>query len=132
MTGRKGAGAMAKATKKDATLMIQLAQWGCVSGADEAGNWMYSDEFTPDYAEFLKKYPAGSEGWAKAFKILGWYETVGTIYKHGLINEDLLFDWMAAYDVWDRMKGIALGIREEFGDAALWENFEAMAKAQKG
>jgi hypothetical protein len=91
---------------------------------------MFSDEFTPDYAEFLKKHPAGSEGWAKAFKILAWYETVGTLYKHGLINEDLLFDWMAAYDVWDRMKGIALGHREQTGDAAMWENFEAMAKAQ--
>jgi len=67
---------------------------------------MFSDEFTPDYAEFLKKYPAGSEGWAKAFKILGWYETVGILHKHGLINDDLLFDWMAANDAWDRMKGI--------------------------
>jgi hypothetical protein len=100
LTGRKGAGAMATPTKKDATVMIQPAQWACASGADEAGNWMFSDEFTPDHAEFLKKYPAGSEGWAKAFKMPGWYATVGTISKHRLINEDLLFDWMAAYDAW--------------------------------
>jgi hypothetical protein len=132
MTGWKGAGAMSKPTKKDAALMIQLAQWSSVSGGDEAGNWMFSGEFTPDYAEFLKKYPAGSKGWAKASKILGCYETVGTLHKHSLINEDLLFDWIAAYDAWDRMKGIALGLREQIGDPALWENFEAMAKAQKG
>jgi len=132
MIGRKGAEDMAIPTHEDAALMIQLAQWRSASGADEAGDWLFSDEFTPDYAEFLKKYPAGSEGWAKAFKILRWYETVGTLYKHGLINQDLLFDWMAAYAVWDRMKGIALGHREQAGDAAMWENLEAMAKAQRG
>jgi len=119
-------------TYDDATLVVQLAQWASASGAEEASSWMFSDEFTPDYAEFLKKYPAGSEGWAKASKILGWYETVGAFYKHGLINEALLFDLQATDFVWERMKGIALGMREEFGDAALYENFEAMAKAQKG
>jgi hypothetical protein len=123
---------MANPTYEDAALMVQLAQWGSVSGGDEAGSWMWSDEFTPDYAEFVKKFPAGSEGFAKAFKILQWYETVGTLYKHGLFNEELLFDWLATYSVWDRVKGIALGYREETGDAAMFENFEALAKAQRG
>jgi hypothetical protein len=34
--------------------------------------------------------------------------------------------------VWDRIKGFALGWREQTGDAAEYENFEAMAKAHKG
>jgi len=123
---------MAIPTYDDAALMVRLVQWGSVSGGDEAGSWMWSDEFTPDYAEFVKKFPAGSEGFAKAFKVLQWYETVGTLYKHGLFNEELLFDWLATHSVWDRVKGIALGYREETGDAAMFENFEALAKAQRG
>ena len=60
---------MARPTYRDATLMLQLAQWGVVSGVQEAANWTWSDEFLPDYAEFVEKYPPGSEGFANALKI---------------------------------------------------------------
>ena len=122
---------MAKPTYQDATLMIQLARWGAESGVPEATNWMWSDQFIPDYAEFAEKYPPGSEGSANASKICGWYETIGTLYKQGLFNEELLFDWLAVYLVWDRIKGYALGVREQVGEPRLFENFEAMAKASK-
>ena len=123
---------MAKPTYQDATLMIQLAQWGSASGALDGTNWLWSDEFETDYAEFVKKYPSGREGAAKVNKIMGWFETIGTLYKQGLFNEELLFDWLAAYLVWDRVKDIALGWREQSGEPRMYENFEALAKAQKG
>jgi hypothetical protein len=122
---------MAKPTYQDATLLIQLAQWGAASGVQEAISWMWGDQFVSDYAEFVKKYPPGSEGFAKANKICGWYETIGTLYKQGLFNEELLFDWLAVTLVWDRIKGFALGAREQTGEPRIYENFEAMAKAQK-
>jgi len=123
---------MAIPTYEDAALMVQLAQWRSASGADEALNWMWSDQFIPDYTDFVLKYPPGSEGFANAAKIGGWFETVGTLYKHGLFNEELLFDWLAVDLVWERIKGLVLGTREETGDAKMFENFEAMATAQKG
>ena len=121
---------MAKPTYQDATLMVQLAQWGSVSGVTEAVNWMWSDQFIPEHAEFVEKYPPGSEGFASASKICGWFETIGTLYKQGLFNEELLFDWLAVHLVWDRIKGFALGWREHTGELRLYENFEAMAEAQ--
>ena len=123
---------MAKPTYQDATLMVQLARWGAESGVTEAINWMWSDQFITDYAEFAAKYPPGSEGNANASKICGWYETIGTLYKQELFSEELLFDWLAVYIVWDRIKGYALGVREQLGEPRIFENFEAMAKAQKG
>jgi hypothetical protein len=111
--------------------MLQLAQWWATSGQNEAMNWMWSDQFIADYAEFVKKYPPGSEGFANASKICGWLETVGTLYKHELFNEELLFDWLTISLVWDRIKGFALGVREQSGEPRMYENFEAMAKAQK-
>jgi hypothetical protein len=122
---------MAKPNYQDATLMLQLAQWWATSGQNEAMNWMWSDQFIADYAEFVKKYPPGSEGFANASKICGWLETVGTLYKHELFNEELLFDWLTISLVWDRIKGFALGVREQSGEPRMYENFEAMAKAQK-
>jgi len=120
---------MVKATHQDATLMVQLAQWGATVGLPEATNWLWGDQFVPDYAEFVKKHPQGSEGSLRAAKICGFFETLGTLHKHGLINEDLLFDWMAVSAVWDKIKSYALGVRQAAGNPRLYENFEAVAKA---
>lgn len=120
---------MAKPTYQDASLMLQLAQWGAVSGTQEAFGWMWSDQFTPDYAEFRKQYPPGTEGGIKLMKICGYYETLGTLWKHGLLNEELIFDWIAVSMVWERVKNIPLGLRQDAGNPRLYENFEALAKA---
>lgn len=95
----------------------------------EALNWLWSDQFVVDYEEFAKKYPFGSEGRDSVAKICGAFETLGTLYKHGLFNEDLLFDWLVVPMVWERIKGYALGVRQGAGDEAIYENFEALAAA---
>lgn len=123
---------MPKPTYQDATLMIQIAQWGSMSGTNEAANWIWSDEYIPDYKKFIKKHPPGSEGFGNASKVCQWFETIGTLYKQGLINKALVDDWMTADLVWERIKGFALGQRERSGEPRIYENFEAMAKAQKG
>jgi len=48
---------MTKPNYQDATLMLQIAQWSAALGQNEAMNWMWSDQFIADYAEFVKKYP---------------------------------------------------------------------------
>ncbi len=120
---------MAKPTYQDATLMLQLAQWGAVSGLQEAQSWLWSDQFTPDYAEFSKQYPPGTEGSIKVSKVCNYFETLGTLWKHGLLNEELIFDWWAVSAVWERIKNIPLGWRQNAGNPRLYENFEALAKA---
>ena len=118
---------MAKPTHEDATLMMQLVR----SWPVEASDWIWSDEFIPDHEEFTAKHPEGGEGFANIRAILNWYETIGTLYKHGLFSEQLLFDWLAIDAVWERMKSHALAWREEMGQPRMYENFEAMADAQR-
>lgn len=120
---------MVKPTYQDATLILQLMQLHSMAGLSEAMNWIWSDQFISDYADFVKKYPANSEENVKVSKICGYFETIGTLWKHKLINEELLFDWLAVAMVWDRVKGFALGIRQVAGEPRLYENFEAMSKA---
>ncbi len=120
---------MAKPTNQDASLMLQLAQWGASIGLQEAQGWTWSDQFVSDYAEFMKQYPMGSEGGLKVAKVCNYFETLGTLWKHGLLNEDLLFDWLAISMVWERVKNIPLGLRQDSGNPRLYENFEALAKA---
>lgn len=122
---------MVKPTYEDAKLMLQIAQWNSASGVPEAMNWLWSDEFVPVYSRFVKKYPRGSDGYLKASRICGAFETIGTLYKYKLFNKELLFDWLAVAMVWNRIKGFALGMRKEAGEPRLYENFEAMAKDPK-
>jgi hypothetical protein len=118
---------MSKPTHEDADLMLQLVR----SWPVEATDWMWSDQFIPDYKEFAAKHTGGGEEFANIRAILNWWETIGTLFKHGLLNEDLLFDWLAIDLTWDRMKSHALGWREEIGNPHMYENFEAMANAQR-
>ena len=120
---------MTKPTYQDAKLIIQMAQLS--SGMDTARAWIWSDKFIPDFPKFIKKYPKGSEEYSNVMKISGWMELLGTFYKHKLINEELLFDWLAVDLVWERLKGFVLGERDAAGYPKLYENFEAMAKAEK-
>jgi len=123
---------MAKPTHQDATLMLQLLQVAAAMGLSDATGWIWSDQFIPEFAEFVEKYPPGTEGYGNATKVCNWFETLGTLYKHGLFNEELLFDWLAVGLMWGRMKGFALGVREQAGEPRMYEYFEALAKAQKG
>ena len=120
---------MAVATYLDANVLLQLAQLHALMDVGRATNWVWSDEFAADFAEFREKYPLGSEEALMVSRVCGFYETVGTLWKHGLINEGLLFDWLAVHPVWERVKSFALGLREASGEPRIYENFEAMAAA---
>lgn len=117
-------------THEDADLVVRLAQLWALARVDEASNFAWSDRFVPTYGAFVKKYPPGSDEFRKLVGLCAWFETTGTLYKHGLVNADLLFDWLAVAPIWDRVKGFAVGMRKARGVPRLWENFEAMAKVQ--
>jgi hypothetical protein len=112
-------------------VMLQLAQLGAAQGVMAAMNWILSDAFVLDYDEFVRKFQKGSDQFGQARRVAGFYETVGTVWKHRLINEDLLFDWLWVEGVWNRLKGFALGLRKEAGNPLLFENFEAMSGANR-
>ena len=120
---------MSEPTYQDAQLMIQIAQWWSTAGLQKSWNWVWSDEYLPDYGDFVKKYPVGSKQYRRANDVCAAMETVGALYKHGLFNEDLLFDWLAVDLMWERVSGFALGVREAAGHEGINEHFEAMAKA---
>ena len=117
---------MAMPTYDDANVMLRLME---MYPAEDAG-YIWSDEFNPDYEESEAKRPGDAEAHGRLRAVLGWYESIGTLYKHGLLNEDLLFDWLAIDASWDRVKSHALAWRQAMGNVHMYENFEAMAEAQ--
>jgi hypothetical protein len=121
---------MAEATKEDARLVVQLAQLGTQMVPPQARGWIWSDEFVSDADEFREKYPPGSKEFDYVSGTATWYETIGTLWKNGLLNEELLSDWLYVTGMWERLKPILVAQRSN--TPQLWENFEALAEAQVG
>ncbi len=122
---------MARPTRDDARLILELANWYTAAGVPEAANWIRSKDFVQDFDGFDKRFPDGSEGRLRVNRFLWYHETVGTLWKQGLLNEELLFDWIWAVGAWEQIRDVAIGIRKKAGVDALCENFEAMAERQQ-
>ncbi len=103
---------MSAPTYEDATIMLQVAQFGAEMGNQKAVSFIWSDKFEQDFATFQEKFPAGTKQDRYLSQICLWFETIGALWVNGLLNEKLLSDWVAANMVWQRVKGYALGIRE--------------------
>jgi hypothetical protein len=126
-TKLRGRNAMAHPTHEDGQLLVQLARLNAQSGCSEASNFIWSDAFVSDYDEFKRKFPKGSREFGYIGTLAGFYETVGTLVKNELLNEDLVHDWLAVHMVWQRLEGVLIGMRDEAGEPRLWENFQALA-----
>jgi hypothetical protein len=121
---------MAEPTKDDAHLVIELAQLGSQMVHPKARGWIWSDELPSDGDEFFEKYPPATEEFLYVSGLAAWHETVATLWKRGLVSEELLFDWLWVAGVWDKLKDILITMRTGAGTPQLWANFEAMAEAQ--
>ena|SRR5437764_4465216 len=109
-------------TREDATLIVELAKWGAAIDLGGAASAVWSDDFDPDSAEMTDR-PVQT--------LLTFYETIGTLVKNGLLDRELVYDWLWAAGVWDRVGPAATRAREESGVQQLYENFEALAVGQR-
>ena len=117
------------ATYDDATVMLQLATLYQNMDLTGTSSWIFSDDFPTEYAAFVAANPPGSDRFNEFMRYASYYETLGTLWKHDLFDEDLLFDW--ALIPWNRVSAILKGYREEREVPRLFENFEAMGSGQE-
>ena len=110
------------ATHDDAMLMVELAKWGSMIGIDDASRALFSDDFDPEEAEATD---------IAVGKLLMYGETIGTLVKNGLLNRELVYDWLWVEGLWARVGSAAERARGKAGVSELYENFEALADGQK-
>jgi hypothetical protein len=110
--------------------MVQMNQWASQKGLSEAINFVMSDAFSTDYAEFDAAYPLGTRERMYVNQLLRFMNTLGSLYRHKLIHEELLFAsyWTPVF--WSRLEGVVAAIRTKFGEHHLYEQFEQLAQAQ--
>ena len=63
--------------------------------------------------------------------ILNWGETIGTLTKNGLLDTDLVLDWLWVSGIWARVGPAARKQRDKHCVPELYENFEALAAKQE-
>ena len=109
------------ADRQDGAMLVQLSQWGTAMGLEEAMHAVWADDFDPE---------AASAEDILVSRLLSWGETIGTLTKNGLLDIDLVLDWLWVSGVWARVGPAARKKREKHGVPELYENFEALAAKQ--
>ena len=110
------------ATREDAMLVVELSKLGTMMQLNEASRAVFADDFDPDAVEASDP---------SVQSLLTFYETVGTLVKNGLLDRDLVYDWLWAAGVWAKVGPAAERAREKAGVPDLYENFEALAAGQR-
>jgi hypothetical protein len=90
-------------------------------GLEDAQQAVWAEDFDPG---------AASAEDVRVSRILTFCETVGTLTKNGLLDTDLVLDWLWVSGLWSRVGPAALKLREKHGVPELYENFEALARKQ--
>ncbi|HUH81199.1 MAG TPA: hypothetical protein VLZ06_07720 [Solirubrobacteraceae bacterium] len=114
---------MSSPTAEDARLLVQLARWGTALGIEEVLPSLLDESFDPDIADAMADRPVRT--------MLMFGESVGTLVKHGLLNDELVHDWLWVEGIWSRVGPAAVRLRERLDEPRLYENFEALA-ARRG
>lgn len=119
-------------TQADAQLVLQLAQLSQTPLMDRGQMLLWKSRTTGglSWQQLNDDYGIESEEFGAVIAVLKWHETVGTLVKQGLLNRELVLDWLWVSGMWDMCKDIALGQRAETGVPQMWENFEALAASQ--
>jgi hypothetical protein len=107
-------------THNDAFLIVELLKLGAMIGLPDAAETILADDFDPDAVE-LSDRPIRV--------VLGFFETVGTLVENGLLDRDLVNDWVWVPGIWARVGPAAKRARERLGADNLYENMEALAAA---
>jgi hypothetical protein len=107
----------AVATREDATMLLQLMQWGAQIGLEPSLSAIFAESFDPQTAPMDDPNVA---------IVLSFCETAGAFVKHGVLDLELLRDVLWIDGLWRQVGPHALRAREMEGMPSLYEHFEAM------
>lgn len=127
-----GCGVMSarKITKTDLQILFKLYNIEHTEMMISSERW-WAQFAASDYAEFKSKYPPGSEGYGHFESVCQFCELAGVMVKHNLINQDLFFDVFILGLYWEKVKSIVYGMRAEFNEPYLFENFEFLYEIEQ-
>ena len=76
------------------------------------------------FSALVKKYPRGSEEFEHVSNMMTFWETVGSLIKRGLLNEDLAFDTFLDAPPWPKVERFFRERRKKENEPLEGENIE--------
>jgi hypothetical protein len=81
---------MSAPTHHDATVLLKLYELGGDPHLIESWKFIFSGDFIDEYQAFISEYPDTSDQYDYFLHYSGWFELLGTLWKHKLISEAVL------------------------------------------
>lgn len=117
-------------THEDAKVLLDLFRLRQDARLQEAESWFLRDFRPGEWSDLNTRYPVGTPERARLQTVLRYWEMVGALVDHGLMNDDLLFDVLEnAEPIWQRIEPWIGGARAE-GGLDTWENIELLVARQ--
>ncbi len=115
---------MPKSSPKDAKMLLEVMSIYLSPAMLDARRFW---RILPDglgFEELLEKYPKGSEDYERLSNIMIFWETIGSLLKRGLLNQDLAFDTFLDAPPWPKVKRFFQERREKENAPLEGENIE--------
>jgi hypothetical protein len=116
------------ATREDVQLLLQTDQ--ALKPGLAAKKFVWTD-VVEDGEGFFDRYGWDSDERFHINEVATYFETCGLLWKMGLIDQGILFEWVPAELYWRRVGPVLLEARRVLDSPELWHNFEALARAQE-
>ncbi len=96
--------ALPRPTERDAEMLLKVMSVYLSEQMYEARKFWRTIPDGLGFREMLKKYPRGSDEFEHISNMMVFWETVGSLLKHGLLDLDLAFDTFLDAPPWPKVK----------------------------
>ena len=116
------------ASQDDAAALVRLVHLRAQLQVSDGLDVLWRPDFPQDTYTIDAWYPPGTDGRRGLESVLVWFDTVGTLVKHGLLDPAIARDVARADLVWARIGPMAVAERGRTGDDEMWGGFQLLAK----
>ena len=112
----------------DAELLLRLFDLRREEQWRQARDWFEREFRAQTVEEFDQQHPPGSETNTFLLMVLDYWEMAASIVCHGLIKQEFFFEnTQDFWWVWEKIRALAPGARQQSQNPHLWKNLETLA-----
>ena len=123
---------MSAATRADVDLILRLYDMRREETMRKARKFMVEEFYSESAAEFMAKYPPGTEKNTWFRQVLTYWEMVGAFVHKGLLDPELLFETAAEFHIyWEKARATVLDLRKVRNMPFYLKHLEDLASEHK-
>ncbi len=119
---------MSKPSSKDAEMLLRVMAIYLSEPMKKSRRFWRTIPDGLGFEEIMKKYPRGSEGYEHIGNMMIFWETIGSLLKRDLLNQDLAFDTFLDAPPWPKVEHFIKERRKKEKNPLEGENVEIAFK----